>query len=232
MLKIENLNVAYGNITALRDLSINVEEHSCVALVGANGAGKTTLMHTIAGVKSPKSGKIIYRGEDATKWMADRMVAEGVALVPEGRQIFSQLTVEENLMMGAFSRKDDYQAELENAYNMFPRLRERKSQKGGNMSGGEQQMLALARALMSKPKLLLLDEPSMGLAPVIVSDIFRIIRKINEDGVTVVLVEQNAKMALKIAQKCYVIENGSVVLEGTSEQLRNDQRIREIYLGG
>lgn len=232
MLRVDNLSAAYGNILALHDISIQVDEGMCVALIGANGAGKTTLMNVLSGVKAPKSGSIYYRGSDVTKWTADRMVKAGVALVPEGRQIFSQLTVEENLKMGAFTRKDNYQAEMESAYQLFPRLRERRSQKGGNMSGGEQQMLALARALMSKPKMLLLDEPSMGLAPVIVNDIFRTIRQINREGVTVVLVEQNAKIAMKIAHKCYVIENGEVALEGTSQELQNDPRIREIYLGG
>ena len=232
MLKVEHLEASYGNIMALRDVSIHVEEGSCVALIGANGAGKSTLMNVLSGLMLPKAGKILFRGNDVTRYSADRMVKEGVILVPEGRQIFSRLTVEENLKMGAFSRKDNYQKELDMVYNLFPRLQERMDQKGGNLSGGEQQMLAFGRALMSKPQLLLMDEPSMGLAPVIVNEIFRTIKHINKEGVTIVLVEQNAKMALKAADKCYVIENGAVVLEGTSEQLKSDERIREIYLGG
>ena len=232
MLKVEHLSAAYGNISALRDVSIDVEEGSCVALIGANGAGKSTLMNVLSGLMQPKNGTITFMGKDVTHYTADRMVKEGVVLVPEGRQIFSQLTVEENLKMGAFTRRDQIQEDLNMVYDLFPRLKERIDQKGGSMSGGEQQMLAFGRALMSRPKLLLMDEPSMGLAPVVVNEIFRTVKRINKEGVTIVLVEQNAKMALKAADKCYVIENGSVVLEGTSEQLKNDERIREIYLGG
>lgn len=230
--KAEKLNTYYGNIQALRDVSIEVPEGSIVTILGANGAGKTTTMKSIVGLLRPRSGSVEFLGEDVTGKKPDQMLRRGLSLVPEGRAILSGMTVEENLEMGAYVRKDkEVQADIERVMDRFPILRERKDQLGGTMSGGQQQMLAIARALMAKPKLLLLDEPSMGLAPLIVQDIFRIIKEINEEGTTVLLVEQNARQALKIADYAYVLETGRVVKHGPASELMNDTSIQEAYLG-
>ncbi|WLV24431.1 ABC transporter ATP-binding protein [Aciduricibacillus chroicocephali] len=230
--KADKLNTYYGNIQALRDVSIEVPEGSIVTILGANGAGKTTTMKSIVGLLRPRSGRVEFLGEDVTGKKPDQMLRRGLSLVPEGRAILSGMTVEENLEMGAYVRKDkEVQADIERVMDRFPILRERKDQLGGTMSGGQQQMLAIARALMSKPKLLLLDEPSMGLAPLIVQDIFRIIKEINEEGTTVLLVEQNARQALKIADYAYVLETGRVVKHGPASELMNDPSIQEAYLG-
>ena len=230
--KAENINTYYGNIQALRDVSIEVPEGSIVTILGANGAGKTTTMKSIVGLLKAKSGKIEFLGEDVTGKKPDQLLKRGLSLVPEGRAILSGMTVQENLEMGAYVRKDkEVKADLESVMDRFPILRERKDQLGGTLSGGQQQMLAIARALMARPKLLLLDEPSMGLAPLIVQDIFRIIKEINEDGTTVLLVEQNARQAMKIADYAYVLETGRVVKHGPAAELMNDTSIQEAYLG-
>lgn len=230
--KAENLNTFYGNIQALRDVSIEVPEGSIVSILGANGAGKTTTMKSIVGLLRPKSGRVEFLGEDVTGKKPDQMLRRGLSLVPEGRAILSGMTVQENLEMGAYVRNDkEVATDIEGVMDRFPILRERKDQLGGTMSGGQQQMLAIARALMSKPKLLLLDEPSMGLAPIIVQDIFNIIKEINEGGTTVLLVEQNARQALKIADYAYVLETGRVVKHGPAAELMNDTSIQEAYLG-
>jgi len=230
--KADNLNTFYGNIQALRDVSIEVPEGSIVTILGANGAGKTTTMKSIVGLLRAKSGSIEFLGEDVTGKKPDQLLKRGLSLVPEGRAILSGMTVQENLEMGAYVRKDkEVNADLERVMDRFPILRERKDQLGGTLSGGQQQMLAIARALMSKPKLLLLDEPSMGLAPLIVQDIFRIIKEINEEGTTVLLVEQNARQAMKIADYAYVLETGRVVKHGPAAELMNDTSIQEAYLG-
>jgi len=233
VLKIENLSASYGSILAIKDISLEVEEGEIVAIIGANGAGKTTLLSCISGLM-PYSGSITYKGVELGKAGTNKIVEMGVVQVPEGRQIFSELSVLENLKMGAYSRKrgDSYEPELQHAYTLFPRLKERLNQKGGSLSGGEQQMLAVARALMSKPTLLLMDEPSMGLAPVIVADIFKTIQQLHRDGITIVLIEQNAKLALKHADRAYVMETGEIMLSGTGEELSNNAQIRELYLGG
>lgn len=230
--KAENLNTYYGNIQALRDVSIDVPEGSIVTILGANGAGKTTTMKSIVGLLRPRAGKVSFLGQDVTGKKPDQLLRRGLSLVPEGRAILSGMSVMENLEMGAFVRNDkDVRADLERVMDRFPILRERKDQLGGTLSGGQQQMLAIARALMSKPKLLLLDEPSMGLAPLIVQDIFRIIKEINEEGTTVLLVEQNARQAMKIADHAYVLETGRVVKSGPAAELMNDSSIQEAYLG-
>jgi len=230
--KAENINTFYGNIQALRDVSIEVPEGSIVTILGANGAGKTTTMKSIVGLLRAKSGSIEFLGEDVTGKKPDQLLKRGLSLVPEGRAILSGMTVQENLEMGAYVRKDkEVNADIERVMDRFPILRERKEQLGGTLSGGQQQMLAIARALMSKPKLLLLDEPSMGLAPLIVQDIFRIIKEINEEGTTVLLVEQNARQAMKIADYAYVLETGRVVKHGPAAELMNDTSIQEAYLG-
>jgi len=230
--KAENLNTYYGNIQALRDVSIDVPEGSIVTILGANGAGKTTTMKSIVGLLRPRAGKVSFLGQDVTGKKPDQLLRRGLSLVPEGRAILSGMSVMENLEMGAFVRNDkDVRADLERVMDRFPILRERKDQLGGTLSGGQQQMLAIARALMSKPKLLLLDEPSMGLAPLIVQDIFRIIKEINEEGTTVLLVEQNARQAMKIADYAYVLETGRVVKSGPAAELMNDSSIQEAYLG-
>ncbi|WP_153125128.1 ABC transporter ATP-binding protein [Peribacillus tepidiphilus] len=232
MLSVKNIHTYYGNIQALKGVSIEVPEGSIVTILGANGAGKTTTMKTIAGLLKPKEGKISFLNQDVTADRPDQLVRKGVALVPEGRAILSGMTVLENLEMGAFPRKDsEVKADLEKVMDRFPILRERKSQLGGTLSGGQQQMLAIARALMSRPKLLLLDEPSMGLAPLIVQDIFKIVKEINQDGTTVLLVEQNARQALKIADYAYVLEIGKVVKEGPARDLLHDPSVKEAYLG-
>ncbi|MCF6093932.1 ABC transporter ATP-binding protein [Microaerobacter geothermalis] len=233
MLKVRGLETYYGNIQALKGIELEVPEGDIITIIGANGAGKTTTMKTIAGALKPKKGTITFHGEDVTSLRADQLVRKGIVLVPEGRAILSRMTVLENLEMGAYHRKDaEVKRDIETVMERFPILRERKSQLGGTLSGGQQQMLAIARALMARPKLLLLDEPSMGLAPLVVSDIFRIIKEINQEGTTILLVEQNVRQALKIAHRGYVLETGKLVASGTSRELLNNERVKEAYLGG
>lgn len=234
MLKIENLNVKYGVIEAVKNISFEINQGEIVALIGANGAGKTTIMHTISGLLKPSQGSIYLEGKDITKVSADKIVLLGLAQVPERRRVFCEQTVEENLQLGAFTRKDKegVHTDLAMIYDRFPRLKERRKQLAGTLSGGEQQMLAMGRALMAKPKILLMDEPSMGLAPLLVKEIFSIIQEISMQGTTVLLVEQNAKMALGIADRAYVLETGEIVLSGTGEELANSEAIRKAYLGG
>ena len=233
MLKIENIQVYYGMINAIKGVSFEVNEGEVIALIGANGAGKTTILHTITGLVAPKSGHVYFEGKDLTKIPAHKIVYLGMAHVPEGRRIFQQLTVYENLKLGAFSITDKVQIEknLNYVYMHFPRLAERKNQVAGTLSGGEQQMLAMGRALMSNPKIILMDEPSMGLSPLLVNEIFKIISEVSKDGTTVLLVEQNAKKALSIADRAYVLETGNIVMEGKASELLDDPRIREAYLG-
>lgn len=234
LLEFRNIVAAYGSITALKNVTFSVEEGQVVSLIGANGAGKTSTMRTITGLLKPSEGQVFFNGEDVTGLPAHQLVAKGISLVPEGRQIIEGLTVYENLEMGAYQRKDKdgIKEDIERIYSIFPILKDRKDQLGGQLSGGQQQMLAIGRALMSKPKLLLLDEPSMGLAPLIVKEIFDIVRRINEQGTTVLLVEQNAKKALEVAHYGYVLETGSMVLEGPSTEVMNNPRVKEAYLGG
>lgn len=232
MLKVNGINAFYGKIQVLKSISLEVEEGSIVTILGANGAGKTTTMKTISGLLKPQAGSIQFQGQDVTGLRPDQLLRKGIALVPEGRQILSGMTVLENLEMGAYHRKDnEIDQDIKNVMERFPILEERQKQLGGTLSGGQQQMLAIARAILSKPKLLLLDEPSMGLAPLIVADIFNIIKEINEAGTTVLLVEQNARQALKISDYGYVLETGKMVAEGSSQKLLNDPRIMEAYLG-
>lgn len=233
MLEVENVHVYYGNIHALRGVSLTVEEGEIVTLIGANGAGKSTTLFTISGLLKPRDGTIRLEGDDLRIYPAHEVVAKGVCQVPEGRRIFTRLTVQENLEMGAFTRTDraGIKQDLERAFNLFPRLKERRNQVGGTLSGGEQQMLATARALMSRPRLLLLDEPSMGLAPILVEAIFDIVREINSQGTTILLVEQNAQMALQIAHRGYVLESGVVALSDTAENLRQNEMVQKVYLG-
>lgn len=234
MLKVEGLNVFYGTIHALRDISFEVNEGEIVTLIGANGAGKTTTLHTISGIIQPKSGNISFLGKNINGTPANKIVEMGLCQVPEGRRIFANLTVYENLEMGAFTRKDKNKIkdDYEIVFTRFPRLKERIKQVAGTLSGGEQQMLAMGRALMSKPKLLLMDEPSMGLAPLLVKEIFSIIKDINEAGTTILLVEQNANMALSIANRAYVLETGRISLSGTAKELAASEEVRKAYLGG
>lgn len=234
MLKIENLNVRYGVIEAIKGVSFEINQGEIVALIGANGAGKTTILHTISGLLKPNQGAIYLEDKDITKIPADKIVSMGLAQVPERRRVFAEQTVEENLQLGAFTRKDKagVQQDLEMIYTRFPRLKERRKQLAGTLSGGEQQMLAMGRALMAKPKILLLDEPSMGLAPLLVREIFSIIQDIKNQGTTVLLVEQNAKMALGISDRAYVLETGEIVLTGTGQELANSEEIKKAYLGG
>lgn len=234
MLSIQNLTTSYGQIKAIRGISLEVPEGKIVSLIGANGAGKTTTMRTIAGQLRPEAGTITFRGQRIEGAKPHQIVKTGLALVPEGRAILGKMTVLENLEMGAFQRNDaqGIKDDMEKMMAWFPILKERLTQLGGTMSGGQQQMLAIARALMSRPKLLLLDEPSMGLAPIVVSDIFKVIKQINAEGTTVLIVEQNVKQALKIADLGYVLEAGQIVFEGTAESLLNDERVKEAYLGG
>ncbi len=233
MLKVENINVHYGVINAIKSVSFEVNEGEIVALIGANGAGKTSIMHAISGLIKTTDGVISFLDNDITKTPAHKIIARGLAQVPEGRRIFAQLTVQDNLEMGAYLRTDSkISHDLEKVYQRFPRLKERKNQLAGTLSGGEQQMLAMGRALMSKPKLLLLDEPSMGLSPILVSEIFKIIQEINkEDGVTVLLVEQNANKALSIANRAYVLETGNITVSGDADQVASNPKVREAYLG-
>ncbi|MBS4172652.1 ABC transporter ATP-binding protein [Bacillus sp. FJAT-49736] len=234
MLKIENIDVFYGNIHALKGVSLEVNQGEIVTLIGANGAGKSTLLKTISGLLKPKNGGIHYEGKSISGKQAQTIVKQGISHVPEGRRIFANMSVLENLELGAFLRKDKagIQQDLDKVFQLFPRLLERKKQSAGTLSGGEQQMLAMGRALMAKPRLLLLDEPSMGLAPLLVKTIFRIIEEINQTGTTILLVEQNANMALSIANRAYVIETGRVVLSGTAEELNASDQVKSAYLGG
>lgn len=234
MLKIQDLKVSYGVIEAIQGVSFEINDGEIVALIGANGAGKTTIMHTISGLLKPQSGTIYLDDVDLTKTPADKIVKLGLAQVPERRRVFSQQTVEENLELGAYTRQDakEISETMEKIYTSFPRLKERRKQLAGTLSGGEQQMLAMGRALMAKPKILLLDEPSMGLSPLLVKEIFHIIKEINNNGTTVLLVEQNAKMALGIANRAYVLENGKIALSGTGEELANSPQVKKAYLGG
>lgn len=233
MLKIRNLNVYYGNIHAIHDVSIDVKAGDVVSLIGANGAGKTTIMHTIAGLKKPQSGEIMLNDKNIVGLEPNKILTMKMAQVPEGRRIFAQMTVEENLDMGAFIRKDKkgIAEDIEYIYAKFPRLKERRKQLAGTLSGGEQQMLAIGRALMSKPEILLLDEPSMGLSPILVKEVFNVIRDVNDLGTTILLVEQNAKMALSISDKAYVLETGKIVMEGVAADLMQDDRVKKAYLG-
>lgn len=234
MLVVKDLSVYYGVIQALKDVSLEVKEKEIVSLIGANGAGKTTLLHTVSGLIKQSKGEIFFLGNSLNKKTAKDIVLNGIVQVPEGRRIFSEMTVLENLEMGAFLRKDKegINQDLEKVFERFPRLKERKKQLAGTLSGGEQQMLAMGRALMERPKLLLLDEPSMGLSPLLVKEIFSIIKDINQQGTTVLLVEQNAKMALSIANRGYVLENGKIVLTGTGEELIASDEVKKAYLGG
>lgn len=233
MLKLSGIESYYGNIQALKGVSLHIAQGEIVTLIGANGAGKTTTLMSISGVVKPRQGKVEFLGEATTHLSTERIVSLGITQVPEGRMIFPRLTVRENLLMGAYLRRDKagIRADEEHAYTLFPVLRERRTQMGGTLSGGEQQMLAIGRALLARPKLLLLDEPSLGLAPLVVENIFEIIEQINKDGVTVLLVEQNAQMALQIAHRGYVLETGCVTLEGPAGDLLNDPKVRSAYLG-
>lgn len=233
LLELKNIVSSYGNIRALKNVSLGVEEGQVVSLIGANGAGKTTTMRTITGLLHPEEGQVFFEGEDITGTPANELVTKGISLVPEGRQIIESLTVNENLEMGAYQRNDQkgIQEDIDEVCNIFPILKERQNQLGGTLSGGQQQMLAIGRSLMSKPKLLLLDEPSMGLAPLFVKEIFEIIKRINDQGTTVLLVEQNAGRALEVADYAYVLETGKMMLEGKSSDIVNDSRVKEAYLG-
>lgn len=233
MLKLENVYVSYGAIQAIKDVSLTVNDGELVSLIGANGAGKTTILHTITGLTPAAGGSITYDGIDLRKYPPYKIVAKGLAHVPEGRHVFTGMTVAENLAMGAYFRKDKKQiaADLETVYESFPRLKERSKQLAGTLSGGEQQMLAMGRAIMSKPKLVVMDEPSMGLSPLLVKDVFNIIKKMHSLGITILLVEQNAKMALSIADRAYVLETGKIVMEGNALDLLGDPRVKKAYLG-
>lgn len=232
MLEVKNIDVYYGAIHAIKDISFHVNEGEIVTLIGANGAGKTTTLQTISGLINAKSGNITLNDQGINSMGAHKILGLGMAQVPEGRRVFSQMTVEENLEMGAFIRTDkEIHNDINDMYKRFPRLGERKKQLAGTMSGGEQQMLAIARALMGKPKLLLMDEPSMGLAPILVEQIFKIIKEINKEGTTILLVEQNAHMALSIADRAYVLETGKIILEGNAKDLLNDEKVKKAYLG-
>lgn len=233
MLEIENLEVYYGAINAIKGISFNVEQGEIIALIGANGAGKTTILHTVTGLVAAKHGSIRFNGKELTKTPAHKIVAMGMAHVPEGRRVFAQLSVYENLMLGAYTRKDkaEINDSIERVYERFPRLKERRNQSAGTLSGGEQQMLAMGRALMSKPSIILMDEPSMGLSPLYVSEIFDIIHEINKSGTTVLLVEQNAKKALSIANRAYVLETGNIALSGDAHELMDNEQVKKAYLG-
>lgn len=233
MLEVKDLQVYYGMIQAIKGISFEVNEGEVIALIGANGAGKTTTLHTVSGLIQPKAGMVMFEGKNITKTPAHKIVSMGMAHVPEGRRVFAELTVKQNLMLGAYSRsnKSEIEETLKMVYLRFPRLEERMNQMAGTLSGGEQQMLAMGRALMSKPKIILMDEPSMGLSPIYVSEIFDIIREISAAGTTVLLVEQNAKKALSIADRAYVLETGRIVLDGDAKVLMEDESIKKAYLG-
>ena len=235
LLEVQNLEVSYGVIRAIKGISFEVNEGEIVTLIGANGAGKTTTMQSTVGLIPKKGGKVIFDGNDITKIPCHKVVHLGMTQVPEGRRIFGELTVYENLLMGAYSvknKKADFKADIERVYARFPRLAERKNQVAGTLSGGEQQMLAMGRALMSRPKLLMLDEPSMGLSPLLVDQVFEIIKEINKDGTTILLVEQNAGKSLAISDRAYVLENGEIVLSGTGKELSESEMVKKAYLGG
>ena len=233
LLEVDNINVYYGAIHAIKGVSFHVDEGEIVTLIGANGAGKTTTLNTICGLLRSKTGDVLFQDKSIAHMAAHSVVKQGLALVPEGRRIFTQLTVQENLEMGAYTRdKSEIPASLEQVFELFPRLKERRSQIGGTLSGGEQQMLAMGRALMSKPRLMMLDEPSMGLAPILVEQVFDIIRSMHRAGTTILLVEQNAQMALSIADRAYVLENGTITLSGTGSELIQSEKVRKAYLGG
>ena len=232
MLKVENLHVSYGMIEAVKGVSFELKDGEIVSLIGANGAGKTTIMHTVSGILRPSSGSIYLDEKDLTKISPEKIVKMGLCQVPEGRRIFQNQTVEENLILGAYLRKDDLSEDFERVFSLFPILRERRKQAGGTLSGGEQQMLAIARALMGRPKILLLDEPSMGLSPLLVKEIFSIIRDINKDGTSILLVEQNANMALAVSDRAYVLESGKIVMEGSGKELSASEDVKKAYLGG
>ena len=233
LLELENVHTYYGNIHALKGVSLTVDESEIVSLIGGNGAGKSTTLKTISGTLHPREGMIRLAGEDLSQFKAHEIVSQGVVHVPEGRRVFSQMSVAENLQMGAFALTDNQRnaENIERVYTLFPRLKERRRQLGGTLSGGEQQMLAMGRAMMAKPKVLLLDEPSMGLAPVLVDSIFDTIQELNKEGTTILLVEQNARVALQIAHRGYVLETGEIVLSGSAEDLRTDETIQKAYLG-
>lgn len=231
ILEIRDLRVSFGGIRAVDGISFDVEEGKIVTLIGANGAGKSTILRSIAGITKPQSGKIVFSGSDITGQSPDRIVSQGVTLVPEGRRVFANLTVLENLRIGAYLRRDSIADDIAYVYSLFPRLKERSWQLAGTLSGGEQQMLAVGRALMSRPRLIMMDEPSLGLAPLVVKNIFEIIKTINNHGITVLLIEQNANMALKIAHTDYVIETGHIIMSGTGAELLADERVKEAYLG-
>ena len=233
MLEVRDLQVYYGMIHAIKGISFDVNQGEVIALIGANGAGKTTTLHTITGLLAPKSGSVLFEGKDITKVPAHKIVSMGMAHVPEGRRVFAELSVYENLKMGAYTRKDKKEIEerLANVYKRFPRLEERKNQMAGTLSGGEQQLLAMGRALMSKPKIILMDEPSMGLSPIFVNEIFDIIRAVSESGTTVLLVEQNAKKALSISDRAYVLETGTITMSGKAKDLLEDEAVKKAYLG-
>ena len=234
MLKVQDLKVRYGMIEAIKGISFEVRDGEIVTMIGANGAGKTTTMHAISGLVKAAEGSIKLDDTELTRTAPNKIVGMGLAQVPEGRRVFAEQTVEENLILGAYLRKDKsgIASDMEEVYKLFPRLKERRTQLAGTLSGGEQQMLAMGRALMAKPSILLLDEPSMGLSPLLVSEIFRIIQEINDKGTTILLVEQNAKRALAIADRAYVLETGKITLEGTGEELASDERVQKAYLGG
>lgn len=231
ILEIKNLTVTYGGIQAVNNISIAVEEGKIVTLIGANGAGKSTILRTVAGIVPAKNAEITFCGENIYGLAPDKIVKRGITLVPEGRRVFPNLTVLENLKIGAYLRKDNLKSDIEYVYSLFPRLKERHWQLAGTLSGGEQQMLAVGRALMSRPKLIMMDEPSLGLAPLVVKDIFNIIKTINEQGITVLLIEQNANMALQTADYAYVLQTGDIILEGTGAELLENEIVREAYLG-
>ncbi len=231
LLTIEDLCVSYGGIKAVKGISLVVPEGDIVTLIGANGAGKSTILRTISGLVKPESGKITYNGEDITGAQTTTLVEKGITLVPEGRRVFPNLTVLENLKIGAYLRKDNLEEDIQRVYKLFPRLEERSWQLAGTLSGGEQQMLAVGRALMSRPKLIMMDEPSLGLAPIIVNEIMNIIKTINKEGVTILLVEQNANLALRIAHGGYVCETGNITMKGTGMELLNDETVKAAYLG-
>lgn len=233
MLEVKDLQVYYGVIQALKGISFHVNQGEVIALIGANGAGKTTTLQTLTGILSPKSGSIVFEGKDLTRTPAHKIVEMGMAHVPEGRRVFADMSVYENLLLGAYTRKDkaEIAESLASVYKRFPRLEERKGQRAGTLSGGEQQMLAMGRALMSRPRIILMDEPSMGLSPLLVKEIFAIIREVNKQGITILLVEQNAKMALAISDRAYVLETGTITLSGDAQELLNDTRVKKAYLG-
>ena len=233
LLDVKNLGISFGGLRAVNEFDLTIQKEQLYGLIGPNGAGKTTTLHTITGLLAPKSGSVLFEGKDITKVPAHKIVSMGMAHVPEGRRVFAELSVYENLIMGAYTRKDkaEIQESLAGVYKRFPRLEERKGQRAGTLSGGEQQMLAMGRALMSKPKIILMDEPSMGLSPIFVNEIFDIIKEVSESGTTVLLVEQNAKKALSIADRAYVLETGSITLEGKADDLLHDESVQKAYLG-